>query len=222
MKSRPKFLGVCIRGFMALASVVMGAPPNPHLLDDMLRKINKQNDQAVIRNEQGKVVSVRVGGSSGGEFLAESNLSLLTNLDSLTTVKLQFSRGHPLTPEAVASLSALPRLTNLVLMCFADQLEPGVFTQVCKIKHLKRLFLWGAAPPREEFSAVTNLQNLTCFGADVCSTFGKRELSLVATLPRLNSLVVAATKVSEDETNILKSCLTLTNVIFRGPIKEGN
>jgi hypothetical protein len=44
-------------------------------------------------------------------------------------------------------------------------------------------------------------------------------LSLVATLPRLNSLVVAATMVSGDETNILKSCLSLTNFVFRAPIQ---
>ena len=219
MKSSPRFLGVCLLGYVALAFVVMGEGPNGYGVDAMLRKIAKQNDQGVIRNDQGKVVSVWLGGSFEGEFLEETNVSLLTNLDSLTIVKLQSSRGQPLTPKAVASLSGVRNLTNLELMCFFHKLEPGVFTQVCKIKHLKRLYLWGVSPAKEEFHAITNLQNLTFFGAEGCSTFGKPELSLVATLPRLNSLVVAATMVSGDETNILKSCLSLTNFVFRAPIQ---
>jgi len=218
MNSSRIFLDICFFVFVALTWEVMGESPHENRAANMLEKIAKQNHEGVIRNNEGKVVSVWLQ----GEFLEETNVSLLTNVDSITTVKLQSLHGYALTPEAVASLSALPNLTNLVLMCFWNKLEPGVFAQVCKIKHLQRLFLWGVSPAREEFNAITNLQNLTSFGADVCSSFGSRELSLVATLPHLNSLVVSVTKVSADETNILKSCPSLTNFVFGGPIQKNN
>jgi hypothetical protein len=203
-------LGLCFVGCIAFSLMVVGEESNGYRLQELLAKIAATWDENVARNARGEVVSLRLS----GVFSAETNLTLLTSLASLTNVTLKYSRETPLTAKAVASLSAIPNLTSVQLACFFGRLEPGVFTQLCNIKNLSALTLYGTHPTQEEFCAITNLQNLTSFTVDFSTNFGKQELSLLTALPRLNSLVVGFTTVKNTDTNILKSCLSLTNFVF--------
>jgi hypothetical protein len=210
MKLLIKSLGSGFLGCLTLAFVVMAEDSNDSRLRDLLAKIAEQRSENVGRNERGEVVSLFL--SKG--FLAETNITLLAKLDSLTSVRLRGSAETPLTSKAVASLATIPNLTNVALQCFFNRLEPETFSQLWNIKHLKRLMFWGVDPTHEEFSAITNLQELTCFGVSCSRTFGKQDLPVLTKLPHLNYLMIVSTQVTRADTNILKGCLSLTNFKF--------
>ncbi len=205
-------------GFFSFAFLVAGGESNGNRLQDLLAKITQQWNGNVARNERGEVVSIRLY----DEFLAETNFGLIRNLPSLTNVILRYSSTTPLTEKAVDSLAAAPNLKSVELACFFSRIEPGVFPKLCSIRNLTGMILYGACPTHEDFRAITNLQNLTFFAVAYSKNFGKQDLSVLTALPRLNSLVIAGTMVTNTDTNILKSCPSLTNFVFNGNRPQTN
>src|ERR1035441_1342552 len=80
MKLSIRFLGLVSFGCAALGLVAMAQESKAARLHGMLAKMDADPERwgSVTRNERGEVVSLRLHGA----FLAETNVALLTNLDS--------------------------------------------------------------------------------------------------------------------------------------------
>jgi hypothetical protein len=177
-------------------------------LADLLMGLERYSDGRYIRKENGKVVEVYLL----GDFLTKSNLVLLAGSETLNEVRLQ---GSPMSREEVDCLAAVPHLTAVGLSCAWDRLEPGAFADLCNNKKLKKLLIGGVAPPEKEFNAITNLVNLTEVRISYCHTFTERQLLLMQKLPRLQSLYLYDTAISNVDTNVIKGCSALTNFVFK-------
>lgn len=210
MKNLSSIWVTCVSTCVVSVLVLADERPIEHRLENYLTQIAKTRRGAVVRNKQKEVVSIFLTGDS----LDATNLSLLGQLDSLTTLIIRDSLGTLLTAEKMALAATCQRLTNIELRCFGA-LEPGVFAQVCAHRRLLSLKLHGSYPPSvTEFSAITNMHNLTFFEINCWPSFGKDELALLVGLPQLNTLSIAGTMLKSSDTNILMKCSSLTNLLF--------
>lgn len=89
-----------------------------------------------------------------------------------------------------------------------------MFAKLCEDRRLKVLALVGAFPSTLEFGSITNLQGLERVLIAAWPSFGKEEVTLLSGLPKLSSLAIFGTGVSNADTNILKHSSSLTNIDF--------
>jgi hypothetical protein len=117
-----------------------------------------------------------------------------------------------ITKEGASRLRGMTNLESIGMAC-GGSLKPGVFSEICQMRGLRKLNLISARPPAaEEYSAVTNLQNLTEFSVSYCQNFGDRELCLLTNLPNLKSLKINYSGITPEGMRFLHQMTSLTNV----------
>jgi len=186
-----------------------GAELTNSRLESLLERIAAEGSYTVSKNADGDVVQILLIGS----FYQKTNLTILEDLGSLETVTFRSRKEFQLSTNEIEGLLALPKLNSVCLQCFGE-LESNVFIRLCKDQRLKTLKLIGAWPPKGEFNSITNLQSLERTKINCWPSFGREELTILAQLPKLNSLTVFGTAVSATDTNILKNSSSLTNIDF--------
>jgi hypothetical protein len=163
------------------------------------------------RNEKGEIVSLNLSPLLANDV----GLGLFKQFGSVHTIRLQTSGLSPeLTKQGISSLARMTNLTSLSLAC-GHLLKTGVFDEICKLRGLRELSLYGACPPQKEYASITNLQNLVRLRISLCANFGDREINLLTNLPTLKSLTLEYNGFSRDGTNVLRSLSGLTNFAVR-------
>jgi len=165
-------------------------------------------------DESGKLISMEIS----SRYHNERNIKLVSEIPSLKELIFRGNSGSnavPLTPAVMGYVTGMTNLTKLSLACFiSNRLKDGVLNEVSKMRQLENLTLFYSEAPKEEYSGLTNLVNLTKLRI-ICSTnFGDAELQLLTNLTKLRELELEDNSVTSNGTNLLKNLKSLTNVVF--------
>jgi hypothetical protein len=173
----------------------------------------KSIDELDIQKDgQGQVVSLALRSRNA----TDQNLSLVSTLSRLQELTIT-GRGWPSNRWTLDGLSQLKRMTNLSTLgigCLSPQPDknPQFLHEVSRLQQLRSLSLVCASQETQEYSALTNLQNLTTLHISYDTNFGNAELSLLTNLPSLKSIDLYGASVTPKGTNVLSQMPGLTNV----------
>jgi len=178
--------------------------------DTLVKEIEQGSRYDVTRDSRGNVVALRLL----REWVTDWNLTLVSEIGSLKEVSLVTSKTNDLSGRGISSLSRLTNLVSVQVNC-GGSLPKGVFREVCNLRRLQHLGLAGAYPPAEEYTSITNLNNLTDLRVVACTNFTDKELNYLTNLVNLRSLVLYYDGISKEGTNVLQTMNGLTNVIVK-------
>jgi hypothetical protein len=111
----------------------------------------------------------------------------------------------------------MTNLSALRIACLAFEPDKNLqfLEDVSQLKQLRSLYLVCASQKKQEYFALTNLQNLTTLLVAYDTNFGNAELSLLTNLPNLKRVDLYADGVTPQGTNVLSQMPGLTNVTIR-------
>ncbi|HZQ47252.1 MAG TPA: hypothetical protein VFC07_09600 [Verrucomicrobiae bacterium] len=144
----------------------------------------------------------------------DTNLALLSTVGSIQELGMRPQRHGlgGLTREGFSSLKQLTNLTKLNVGCIFE-MPPGMFEEICQLKGLRSLTLYGAFPPKKaEYENLKRLTNLEELRMSYCANFGGQELGWLTNLTHLKSLELPVYSGSKADTNVLSCLKNLTNL----------
>jgi hypothetical protein len=182
---------------------------------ELVNRIEKAFPDLVSRNSNGMPESLELP----SEHIDAQSLALVSEFDTIHTLKLNGLPGTNaagLSSKGIACLAEMHNLRSLALRCFpARGLNRGVFESISRLTQVRKLTLYSAAPPREEYVCITNMAQLSSVRILWCTNFGDDELRWVTNLAHLGELVLMGTSVSPSGTNILRHAGSVTNVVVK-------
>jgi hypothetical protein len=181
-------------------------------LESLLRRIESLDD--LQKDGKGRVISLALHSADANN----QNLSLVSTVSSLQELSI-FGRGWPSNRWTLEGLAHLKKLTNLVMLriaCLATEPDSNLqfLDEVSHLNGLRSLYLVCASQNTRQYSALTNLQNLTTLLVSYDTNFGNAELSLLTNLPHLKRVDLHAVAVTPQGTNVLSRIESLTNAMI--------
>jgi len=182
-------------------------------LDSLLKRLEESDD--LQKDREGRVVGLALRSTNAND----QNLSLVSTLQSLKELTIQ-GRGWPTsnrwTLEGISSLERMTNLTTLRILCQSVPENNVQFLPAfSRLTRLSTLYFVAAPQEKQNYTALTNLQNLVALHVSYDTNFGDAELSMLTNLPKLQSLDLFWDGVTRNGTNALSRMSSLTNAMVR-------
>jgi hypothetical protein len=183
-------------------------------LESLLKWVEEPYDSQ--KDGEGRVVFLALRSTNA----TDKNLSLVSTLQSLQELTIQ-GRGWPASNrwslEGISYLEKLTNLTTLRILCQAVPPEINVqfLPEVSRLTKLRNLYLVAAPQEKQNYTSLTNLQNLVALHVSYDTNFGDAELSLLTNMPNLRNVDLFWNAVTPEGTNVLSRMSVLTNGTVR-------
>ena len=182
-------------------------------LNSLLKQLEESDD--LQKDREGLVIGLALHSTNAND----QNLSLVSTLQSLNELTIQ-GRGWPAsnrwTLEGISSLERMTNLTTLRILCQSvPELNVQFLPAFSRLTRLSTLYLVAAPQEKQNYAALTNLQNLVALHVSYDTNFGDAELSMLTNLPKLQSLDLFWDGVTRNGTNALSRMSSLTNATVR-------
>ncbi len=157
------------------------------------------------KDEHGLIVGVSIMGAEAND----KTLHALGQIPTIRELSLQLAKPNAVTDRGVAALAGFTNLVSLKIGC-GGQLAGDTFRKICGLTNLQHLSLVATFPSADNFSAITNLQQLTSLEISYVTNFSQVQLETVTNLSSLTNISLRLTGIQPGHTNILSVMPHLT------------
>jgi hypothetical protein len=199
-------VGGVLSGLSQAPATAVDRDTNKTQLASLVKEIEFK-PSCIERDATGAIVSLTLPGI----LVNDSNLALVSRIESLRALKLYTLGANDETTRGITGVASFTNLVELRLGCFYE-CRTNLWQAVCSLKGLRILGLTYTEAPGGDYRALTNLVHLEELQLLVAPTFGDEALSYTTNLLHLRRLSLIHTGVSDQWTNIVRNCGSLTNV----------